>query len=114
MREPNGRFLPREGRGYHINADGYIRIHRGKYKRWYLHRAKADEAMKASGRELTADMRVDHLCGNRKCPCLDFHLLILPKAMTDVLDGGKRPAKGFKNHVGTCEGKIEDIRLPGV
>lgn len=58
--------------------------------------------MQESGRKLTGDLTVDHLCGNKQCDCkANFHLLILPTAMAHHLDnGGKGIPKGRRNYVG--------------
>lgn len=87
------------GRGWTINEYGYVRITKGRYRGWYYHRMKAAQSMAASSRKLTPDFTVDHLCGNKRCECPDFHLLILPKVMKDALDGGN-VRKGFKRHHG--------------
>jgi hypothetical protein len=90
----------RRGQGWTVNKRGYVRITRGEYRHWYLHRKKAKDCMEASGLKLTEDMRVNHLCGNPSCDCPDFHLLILPERMVAHLDNGKgRPSKGRKNYV---------------
>jgi len=89
-----------KGQGAWINADGYIQLTRVPHRKKYYHRVKAAQAMEASGLQLTSEMEVDHLCGNRQCPCPNFHLLILPAFMADKLNAGKRPRFGGKNHIG--------------
>jgi hypothetical protein len=94
----------RKGFGCTVNEFGYIRVTKGPYRHKLYHRVKAAQAMEASGRKLTAEFEVDHLCGNRKCPCPNFHLLIMPTVMADRLNGGNhRPrTRNYrkKNHAG--------------
>lgn len=76
-------------KGFTITAKGYRRITCGPDRHQYAHRVKARECMKASGRELTPDMEVHHLCGTRDCD-RDFHLLILPGCFHDMFKRYKR------------------------
>jgi hypothetical protein len=91
--------MPKRGAGYTVNADGYIRITAGVHRHRYYHRVKAAEQMKVSGRELTSEFEVDHLCGNRKCGGGDFHWLILPhvmaRAISGIKKGGHRRRKNY-------------------
>lgn len=89
-----GKFQKRVG--YTITKKGYKRITAGPDRHQYAHRVKARECMKASGRVLTEDLEVHHLCGTRACDA-DFHLLICPGVLHDFStpSNGKN---GFKRH----------------
>jgi hypothetical protein len=73
----------RKGLGYTITKKGYKRITKGLHRHQYAHRLKAKQCMEASGKVLTLDFEVDHLCGNKECDA-DFHLLILPGVLHDL------------------------------
>lgn len=83
--------------GYTITKKGYKRITAGPDRHQYAHRVKARECMKASGRLLTPDLEVHHLCGNRQCE-EDFHLLICPDILHDFSTSSHSGKNGFKRH----------------
>jgi len=85
----------RRGLGFTITERRYVRITQGPDRHQYAHRVKARKCMAASGRTLTPDFEVDHLCGNPECD-QDFHLLILPGPLHDLNNSG---AKGKRSNV---------------
>jgi len=87
--------VSRRGLGYTVTKKGYRRITAGPNRWQYAHRLKAKRCMEESGRVLTLDLHVDHLCANKECDA-DFHLLILPACLHSL---GNFVGQGPKNPV---------------
>jgi hypothetical protein len=71
------------GSGMHLDADGYLVIHRGPWRNRYAHRAYAARQWKQKyGTELPDTVEIHHSCGNRSCwPPSDGHLVVMDLAL---------------------------------
>jgi hypothetical protein len=85
-------------KGMHLNADGYLRIHKsGPLRDKMAHRAYMERCV---GRSLRQDEEVHHLCRNRACwPPTDFHLLLLDERLHHAIDAGSEPRRKYRRKV---------------
>jgi len=74
--------------GLHVSIYGYLRIHCGRFRRWYAHRAYMQTLI---NRPLRADEHVHHDCRNPLCwPPSEFHLVLMDAALHNASNGRRR------------------------